>query len=166
MHPCVVWFIWKHKQKYMCLFSICLLSTMWKSACQCHKPSLYHTCSLGADSLFFFFFLFFPSIFVKPWKAAPESMPLPGRCSRATVLRHPPWLQHWTSFAVLLHSLLLLLRAPDWESFQETCLRLLAVETDLKAEGGFFFFFLSEQPLLADNGRYVYAESVFCTLRD
>lgn len=65
-----------------------------------------------------------------------------------------------TDFAALLHSLLLPFHAPCWESFWESCLWLLAVDTVLKAGVFWDFYFpsFSELPLLADSRRYVCAE--------
>lgn len=126
----------------MYLFSICLLSNFLtrKNAWQCHEPSLYQTCFLGADclSLFFFFFLLlFPSIFVKPWRAAPENVPLLGRCPRAAILRHPPRLQHRGMALLCCTHCCFCSVLPTGNPFK-SYLWLLAVETVLKA--GVFFF--------------------------
>lgn len=50
------------------------------------------------------------------------------------------------SFAALSHSLLFPLCAPDWESFRESCVWLLAVEAAIKAVLFFSSFFLLWSP--------------------
>lgn len=146
-NTCVFVFYW----------SIMKLSNM-KSACYCYEPSLHHMCFLGADHPPRFFSSFsqhFCQTLNCSTRERAFTRQVPQSCHpQASAMAAAPG----TSFAALLHSLLLLLCAPGWGSFQESCLWLLAVETVLKA--GVFFPF-SELPLLADNGRYVYADSVF-----
>lgn len=144
MHLHMVCFIYEHKQKHTGVSFLLSIFLKWKCACQCHEPSLYHTCFLRPH-YYFFFFNFFPFLSISLQNFC-QSLNVTTECDFTMQLLqscHPLALTIaaalGTDFAALLHSLLLPFHAPCWESFQESCLWLLAVDTLLKA--GFFWFF-------------------------
>lgn len=161
MHVHTVCFIYKHKQKHtlVSFLLVCCLSKMEECLPVSWAQFVPHVFSKATPRLFFFF-LFLSLLFLQTLKSSTRECTFtrqvlqschPQAFTAAAALR--------TDFAALLHSLLLPFHAPCWESFQESCLWLLAVDAVF---GGFLeFFFPSELPLLADSGIYVYAESVF-----